>query len=71
MTVKEHNRTLYYQHSEFTWEIGSYYVTFLGMEEIARRIGFAEEIHPSSTLKMLETTREITDRSKTTLQNTF
>ena len=40
-----------------------YYVTFLGMEEIARRIEFAEEIHPSSTLKML-IQREITDRSK-------
>ena len=40
-----------------------YYVTFLGMEQIADRIEFAEEIHPSPTLKML-IQREITDRSQ-------
>ena len=41
----------------------TYYVTFLGMEQIADRIEFAEEIHPSPTLKML-IQREITDRSQ-------
>ena len=40
-----------------------YYVTFLGMDQIADRIEFAEDIHPSPTLKML-IQREITDRSE-------
>ena len=40
-----------------------YYVTFLGMEQIADRIEFAEEFHQSPTLKML-IQREITDRSQ-------
>lgn len=39
-----------------------YYVTFLQMEEIAKRIELAEDIQPSSTLKeMIQ--RQITDRS--------
>ncbi|MDE0315425.1 MAG: DGQHR domain-containing protein [Candidatus Poribacteria bacterium] len=40
-----------------------YYVTFLGMEQIADRIEFAEDIHSSPTLKML-IQREITNRSQ-------
>ena len=39
-----------------------YYVTFLQMEEIAKRIELAEEVHPSSMLKeMIQ--RQITDRA--------
>lgn len=39
-----------------------YYITFLQMEEIAKRIELAEDIHPSSTLKeMIQ--RQITDRA--------
>ena len=39
-----------------------YYVTFLQMGEIAKRIELAEDIHPSSTLKeMIQ--RQITDRA--------
>ena len=40
-----------------------YYVTFLAMDQIAERIEFAEDIHPSLTLKTL-IQREITDRSQ-------
>lgn len=40
----------------------AYYVTFLQMGEIAKRIELAEDIHPSSTLKeMIQ--RQITDRA--------
>ena len=39
-----------------------YYVTFLQMEEIAKRIELAEDIHSSSTLKEL-IQRQITDRA--------
>ena len=39
-----------------------YYVTFLQMEEISKRIELAEEVHPSSMLKeMIQ--RQITDRA--------
>ena len=39
-----------------------YYVTFLQMEEIAKRVELAEEVHPSSMLKeMIQ--RQITDRA--------
>lgn len=39
-----------------------YYITFLQMEEIAKRVELAEDIHPSSTLKeMIQ--RQITDRA--------